>query len=340
MFFQKKYKVLCIGSAAKDIFFPTDEGVVIDTPDDLTSQKKVAFELGGKQKADDLYEAVGGVAANVASGLSKLGVSTALYSNVGGDDTGKWIIRELSAAGVSTDRIFVDKSSKSDLSAIIVLAKSGERTIFHNRDANEKLKIVPKRLLGAEWFFISSLNGPWQENLESILAAAEEYGSKIAINPGQHNLHDDQEQILSAIRRSDILILNKDEALELVMRSSGVSDSERLNDEAFLLRSLRDAGAKMIGMTDGARGAWGYGGEEIWYCPIGTVEHVTDVTGAGDAFAAAFLAAYISGKPLPEMLAWGIAESGSVVTKYGAVAGQLSRDVIERIAKELKPERW
>lgn len=339
MFFEKKPRVICIGSTSKDVFFPTGEGLVLETPEDLTAQRKVAFELGGKYRVDDLYEAVGGVAANVAQALAKLGIASGVYSKVGEDETGRWLFSELERAGVSTRTLFVDDSAKSDLSAIIVLTQNGERTIFHNRDANEKLEIFPKKLSGAEWFFVSSLNGDWKTNLRKILDAAEADGTNIALNPGQHNIRDDAALILEAVSKADLLVLNKDEALELVMKSGSPASSEELNDERFLVAALHRFGAKVIGMTDGARGAWGSDGTELWHCPIGRVERVVDATGAGDAFGSAFFAGFLLGKNFPDMLRYGIAESGSVVTEYGASAGLLSvKDIGSRIA-DLKPEK-
>lgn len=339
MFFKKKPKVICIGSTSKDIFFPTGEGIVLETPEDLTAQRKVAFELGGKYRVDDRYEAVGGVAANVAQALAKLGVTSAVYSNIGGDEIGRWILGELKAARVATDFLVIDHDSKSDLSAIIVLTQNGERTIFHNRDANEKLDIVPEKLSGAGWLFVSALNGDWKSNLRKILGTIDRSGARMAFNPGQHNLREDAALVLEAVSKSEILILNKDEALELIMKSQPDLSPEELNDERFLLSALHRAGAKVIGMTDGARGAWGSDGNGVFHCPIGHVEHVVDSTGAGDAFGAAFFAGSVLGKSLQDMLRYGIAESGSVVTEYGANGGLLTVDEIEARMTALKPEK-
>ena len=335
----RTFDVICIGSSSKDVFFPVTGAEVIDTPDDLTAQKKVLFELGGKYKVDDRYEAVGGVAANVSQGLSLLGVRSACYTKVGGDELGRWIKDGLSERGVSTDLVFTDEVVKSDLSAIVVLTESGERTIFHNRDANERLEIIPEKLAGAEWFFVSALNGDWKGHLRSILDIAKERGVKLSINPSQHGLREDPALVLEAIGQADILVINKDEALELAMRSGASQDAAELSDERFLIGTLHKTGAKFIGMTDGARGAWGSDGREIWHCPIGHVEQVVDSTGAGDSFGAAFFAAHLLGKPLPDMLAWGIAESGQVVSGYGANHSLLNRETIESQASDLKPER-
>lgn len=339
MFFQKPVRVLCIGSASKDIFFPTDEGILLETPEDVTAQKKIAFELGGKYRVADRYEAVGGVAANVAQGLARLGIRTGIYSNVGQDEMGRWIRESLERAGVSTRTLFLDTEASTDLSAIIVMMQNGERTIFHNRDANERLRIIPQKIKKPEWFFISSLNGEWEANLRHILEIASARGVSLAYNPGQHNLRDNPELVLEVIARSKVLVLNKDEAIELLLKSGAPLDPEKINDEASILLALSKAGAGIIGMTDGARGAWGYDGTEMWYCPIRAVDRVVDATGAGDAFGAAFFAAFLLGKNLPDMLGFGIAESGSVVREYGASEGLLSLSALEALSKEVKQER-
>jgi len=336
MLFRKRHDVICIGSTSKDIFFPTGEGEILETPDDLTAQRKVMFELGGKYRVEELYEAVGGVAANVAWGLTKLGVRAVPYSRIGGDETGHWILHELKQAGVPTGGIFVDGSARSDLSAIIVMTQGGERTIFHNRDANDRLEIVPKRLKGAEWFFVSAQNGNWEEKIRSIIGIAEAEGVRLAYNPGQHNLRENPALAMEMVAKSEILAINKDEALELVMKSHPEATPENLNDEKFLLTALLSAGARTIGMTDGDRGSWGADGTGFWYCPIGSVRKVVDTTGAGDSFTSAFFAAIaFHGKTVPEALQWGIAESGSVVGEYGASAGLLDLEQLECRVREL-----
>ncbi len=339
MWFHKSPEVICIGSSSKDIFFPTDEGIIFETPDDITAKEKIAFELGGKYRVADRYEAIGGVAANVACGLARLGRSVATYSCIGGDEIGRYIMHELDRIGVATDLLTTYPDAKTDLSAIIVVMETGERTIFHNRDANERLVVESSRLKGAEWLFVSALNGDWHANLLAIREAKKQYGQKLALNPGQHNIREDAKYIFEMLPEVDVLLLNKDEAIELLMQSSPRPTDDELNDEAFLLRSLARHGVKMIGMTDGKRGAWGYDGTELWYCPIHTRTTVVDSTGAGDAFGSGFFGAHLAGRTLPEALACGIANSGSVVGEYGAIEGLLDESTMEAMRKSITPER-
>lgn len=330
MWFQKtSYEVICIGSASKDIFFPTDEGIILETPEDITAKQKVAFELGGKYRVRDRFEAVGGVAANVASGLARLGRSVSAYSCIGVDEIGRYIVSELQKEGVATDLLCRFDDARTDLSAIIVLTQNGERTIFHNRDANERLVIEEKKLAHAKWLFVSALNGDWKKNLATVLDAKKKFGCSLAYNPGQHNIKDDAGQVFLALSLVDVLLLNKDEAIELLLQSATRPTDEELNDEQFLLKKLFEAGARVIGMTDGKRGAWGYDGTTYWHCPIFTRGAVVDSTGAGDAFGSGFFAAHLAGRTLAESLQYGMANSGSVIGFYGAIEGLLTQKEID-----------
>ncbi len=340
MWFQSKtHDIICIGSVSRDIFFPTDEAVIIETPEDITSKQKIAFELGGKYRVSDRFEALGGVAANVACGLARLGHQSAAYTCVGNDQMGKTLVKEFETEKVATDLVMTEPDALTDLSAIVVMTQNGERTIFHNRDANERLVVEKKKLLQAAWLFVGALNGDWKKNLATILETKEISGAKLAFNPGQHNIKEDPQLVFATISSVDVLILNKDEAIELLLQSEPQPTTDQLNDEIFLLRTLSQAGAKTIGMTDGKRGSWGYDGQEFWYCPIHTRSDVVDSTGAGDAFSSAFLAAHISGEALPLALRYGMANSGSVVGFYGAITGLLKQKEMIDIVPFLTPER-
>lgn len=333
MMFRKPYRVICVGSAAKDVFMPTDEGVILETPDDLTCKRKVLFEVGGKYRVPDRYEAVGGVAANVAQALAKLGIRASVMSRIGNDEIGRWILATLRRKGVGTDAIVVDPAVSSDLSTIVVLMGEGERVIFHNRDANERLTIDPHRFEGAEWVFVSSLNGDWGRNIREAFDGAERSGLRVAFNPGQHNIRSNASLILEMAGRSDIVLLNKDEAIELLSGTTPEISPENLDDETYLVRSLQEHCPGIVSMTDGIRGAWAYDGHDVSFEPAIRVEAVLDTTGAGDAFAAVFFAGTaLLGMPIRDAMRLAVTESASVVSTYGASEGHLSLDELRHRA--------
>jgi ribokinase len=320
------HKIVCVGSACKDIFFPTLEGKIIETPNEILSQKKIEFELGAKYKIEDRFEALGGCAANVAVGLSRLGISAACYAHIGNDQMADWILSELEKNNIGTDLITKDKDLPSDMSAIIIDKNSGERVIFSNQKANTNLTIIPEKINSAEWIFIGDLHGNWQDHLDLIFNLARENKIKLAYNPRQINIHDDVKKIIEKIAQAQVLFLNKDEALEIISQVGDFS-AEDLEDEKFLLNELKKIGAELVIITDGVRGAFASNGGEIFFIPGKKVKAV-DSTGAGDAFASGFLGAFLKGKTLEDCLNWGIINSSSEVQFYGSIDGLLFEEGI------------
>lgn len=328
-------KIICIGSACKDIFFPTSEGKIIETPEDIMSQKKIAFELGAKYKIEKRYEALGGVAANVASGLAKLGTEVACYSNIGDDYISVWTREQLEKNGVDTTLITSSANTPGDLSSIIVDKASAERVIFTNQPANSLLEINAEKLKNAEWFLLGDLHGDWEADLDKIVAIAKENNIKIANNPRQVNIHDNPKKVLEIIGKSDVIMLNKDEAIELLNYSGQGYSSDDLNDESFLIQKLIKLGPEMVAVTDGIRGAWAGNKEKIYHTEIIKVNAI-EATGAGDAFSSGFMAAYLKNKNIDECLKWGIANSCRSVEHYGAIEGLLNEEEIRKIVEDIK----
>lgn len=328
-------KILCIGSSTKDIFFPTKEGKIIDTPEDITSNRKIEFELGAKYRIADRHEALGGCAANVAAGLSVLGIKAACYTAIGDDTTGEWIRNEFLRTGVDVNLLEIKKNSRSDLSAIIIDQKSGERTIFSNQEANEKLKINEESILSYPWIFIGDLGGEWEKSLDDIISPVIKNGTQVAWNPRQSNIHENAGKIISVLKYCEILFLNKDEAIEIVSCANKSISENQLNEEAKLVEFLKELGPKMVALTDGARGAWIFNGEKLINVLALRVDDVCDTTGAGDAFSSGFLGAYMLGKKLEECAKWGIANSSNVVRHYGASEGLLNEEKITARAEEV-----
>ncbi|HAT74008.1 MAG: PfkB family kinase, nonfunctional [Candidatus Moranbacteria bacterium GW2011_GWF2_36_839] len=325
-------KIVCIGSSAKDIIFPINEGEILETPNDLEAQKKIVFELGAKyQVALSRQESIGGCAANVACGLARLGIETFCATRVGDDDAGNWMKKELENNGVETSLVQVGKNHRSDLSAIIANIPSEDRIIFSDRDSNEKLEIASQDLeeVGAQWIFVSSLNGneeeSWDKKLDKILNLTSEKEIRLIFNPGQKNIKSNSQKVLEAIAQTEILIINKDEAIEIVDKLDGAK-GETLNDEKFLAEKLNGVSAKTVVLTDGIRGAWGFDGKEFLHIDA-KKEKVADSLGAGDAFSSGFIAAHLKEKSLKECLRWGIENSTSVIQHYGAIEGLLKGEI-------------
>jgi sugar/nucleoside kinase (ribokinase family) len=320
-------KVICIGSTSKDIFFPTAEGKIVETPQDLVSQKKIAFELGAKFHINDRFESLGGCGANQSAGLARLGIAVSCYTAFGDDATADWLKKQFAKENIKTDLAERMENSLSGLSAIVVDQGSGERIIFSNQEANEKLRIDSEKLSGADFVSITDLSGDWQGIAKAAIDFCNRNNIKVAFNPRGRNIKENAAKVLELSGKCDIFFLNKDEAIEIVSCDISQADNN-LNDEDCLLRELKKAGAKIVIITDGERGAWASDGKKVVHADAVKIEKVTDTTGSGDAFASAFLAAHIKGKDLETCVRWGVKNGANVVRFYGGVEGLMREEEI------------
>lgn len=314
-------KIICVGNASKDIFFPIKNATVIDSG----GKKLLAFEYKSKIQIENRYEAPGGCAVNLSQGISKFGVEAACYCRIGNDPDGDWIAKNLESADVDISLVQRDKDYKTDLAVIVVNEAESESTIIFNRDANEQLEIKPEEI-NAEWVFVaSSLSGNWKENLDKIKIEVQKKGIKLAYNPGQSNIHEDVEKVKSFMTGAEILFVNKNEAKTIL--------GESTEDATKLLEKLIALGVKRVVITDGSAGAYASNGSVSFFVPALEARAV-DSAGAGDAFSSAFFVGYIQGKNLDECLKRGIVNGSSVVSFYGAQKGLLDEaEMVKKIEK-------
>lgn len=75
---------------------------------------------------------------------------------------------------------------------------------------------------------------------------------------------------------------------------------------------------KLFIVTLGAAGSRAFAGAKVYDCGAVPVRSVVDTTGAGDAFAAAFLGRYCHGASIPEAMAAGARSAAMVIEHFGA----------------------
>jgi len=327
----KNFDVISLGGAVEDIIFYTDKGKIIPTPQDLTAQRVVAFEYGAKINAKEIAFGVGGGAANSAVAFARLGLKTAVIARLGLDDAGQKIRRALKKEKVNTDYLQGDSAQRTGFSLIVVVDKRDyEHVLFANRGANERLVFNPAKYnrLDCRWLHVTSLSGAdWLKNLKAIFAFAGQQNIKVSWNPGNLQLQAGKKVLAGFLRATQVLSLNKDEAIELVISGIklGRKNPNYLNRPLYLLNILQEWGPKIVVITDGPKGAWVYDGKKIYHQKI-FKSKVINTLGVGDAFNSGFLAGLMVEKNnIGSALKWGMANSSTVVSKAGAQAGLLSR---------------
>ncbi len=318
------FDFLTIGGLTEDIVFFTDEGILVDNKGDILRQKLLAFENGAKIKVRDLESHFGGGASNTAVNLSNLGFKSACLAHVGGDDRGKKIMANLKRKNVNIR--FIEKISKLKSGLSFILNNKKDRIIFTFRGANDNLIISEKHgkiIKNSAWVYLTSLPDNYSSSLNTIF----KFKNKIAWNPGLNQLSGGAVKIKKFLKKTDILMLNKDEALELLKNSNDFSDLKDsfLSKSINIVKLLKLLGPEKIVLTDGTKGAYFYDGKNFYHQAIIKGQGRIDSTGVGDAFTSTFVAFLeILEGDFKKAMFMGAKNTASVVSKFGAQNGLLS----------------
>lgn len=275
--------------------------------------------------------AFGGVARNVAEGLARLGVATALVSLVGDDEAGRSILRDLQAVGVETRSVAVAKS-QATAEYLAVLPPSGdlaygfaEMGIF-DAFSVEIIEGAASALATASVVFADcNLPGGC---LEALLRQPRSPTTRLAVDavstPKVRKLPRD-------LRGLDLLFLNVDEAqayLDEPATAAGTPEA--------LAAALIDRGLTQAVLTRGADGLVIASREEITRIPA-VPAGVVDATGAGDALIATILAGLVSGEPLRDAARRGTLAAALTIESPWSVRPDLSPALLAAQSARIAP---
>ncbi|MDP3970250.1 MAG: carbohydrate kinase family protein [bacterium] len=331
---KKSYDVVSVGSAVRDIAFYTDDVELLDNPKkDPTKLKLIGFEYGAKVRSDKVMRMFGGGAANTSVGISRLGLRNAVLVSVGMDAEGHEIVAELTKNGVSGELIQYDKKHPTGSSFLVVEEETHEHVAFASYGANSYLNISPKVLnsFKTDWFYISSIS---MVNWYSAILRLVNSGSKVAWNPGATQLAGSAEQLKKLIKKTTLLILNKDEATELALRTGMKRvPGKSQYDCKVLAQHIHDLGPELVMVTDGRKGSHVFDGAKFYFSKPAP-DRPVDTTGAGDCFGSSFTTGLIKfSGDIDKSLALAVINSTNLVAHTGAQQGLLKWDKIRTLLK-------
>lgn len=319
-----KFDFITIGGAVEDINLYTKEDVLINNKKDILRQKLVGFEYGAKVIIKKHESFFGGGATSTAVCFSRLGFKTGALVCVGDDFRGKSIKENLRKEGISLELVKTLRGKVTGFSNIIVL-RDNEHIIFTVRGANEDLTLnfLERNILNnSSRVHITSLNGKWEELLKKVFIIEK---AKISWNPGSDQLKAGVSKLGKFLKKTNILLVNKDEAIELAISSKMYKNkgSKFLNNEKNLLKALKGFGPEIVVITTGKDGADVYDGEKFYYKDsLMDPRKVIDTTGVGDAFSASFVAGYEQYKgDIKKAMNLGMKNAASVLKQAGAQNG-------------------
>ncbi|RLM57191.1 carbohydrate kinase family protein [Halobellus sp. Atlit-31R] len=237
---------------------------------DVTLRVDALPDPDGEVTVDDRRCGGGGSAANVANGLADLDVDSALLGSVGDDEHGRTARAELADNGVDVDHV-VKSEERATSTKYIVVEPSGEVMVLGCPGANEIFTAadLPQEALTAADHLHMTSQRP--ETAARLAERARAQGVPVSFDPGRRI---DDRAYGAALTSVDYLFLNDREAALAL-------DAFDLTEQTLVLKH----GPEGAEIRDGDRRAAhpGY--------PI----DVVDTTGAGDAFAAGFIAARVDG---------------------------------------------
>jgi sugar/nucleoside kinase (ribokinase family) len=306
--------LLTIGDSSIDQFMQVENGGADE------KQGEICFIHGTKIPVNSFETSIAGNALNVSVGTQKLGVKTALYTEIGDDQNAQRILEELKAYGIDTTYCIKNIGTLTDVHPIIVYKQ--ERTIFiYHAKRTHKVLNWPK----PKWLYYSSVGKDFEKFQNELVSYLNQNPSVVvAFNPGTYHLKTGLSSLKNFLEVTDILFLNKDETIELV----GKGDIKELHEK------LQKYGPKVTVITDGNKGASAYDGKNLVEVPVfEETKPVVDKTGAGDAFSSGFLAAIINNKPLTEAVKWGVINSSGVIREIGAINGLRTKTEIESLMR-------
>ncbi|MBU2632277.1 carbohydrate kinase family protein [Patescibacteria group bacterium] len=311
-----KYDVLSVGRITLDVF------LFIDSTNQhfrLNQQtKELCIKLGDKAIVDRAEFLMGGNAANVSVAFSRLGLKAAVMAEIGSDGFSERIIDELKKEKVDTS--FVKAMSGISSSFSMILNFNGERTIFE--EVAKVKNDFSLENIDTKWIYLTSVCNNWEKVYDRVLEYAEKKAVKIAFNPGTKQLDAGLEKILKVLHKTEILFLNKEEAARLV--------NLPIDEEERIISLLKSKGVKNVVITEGLRGSF-VEDESGNKQRFGVVKsNAVERTGAGDSYAAAFLAARIYGHSFLDAIKWGTYNAASVVSEIGSQPGLLTKKEMEK----------
>jgi len=316
------FDCVTIGGASRDVFFMTDKGRVIHDPNS-SKKKLVAFGFGSKIIPESTEFSYGGGGANVAVCLARLGLKVSTVLSIGAEGTGSLLVDDLETAGVDTTHVMRNREYHTALSMIVGIPGK-DHTMFLYRGANNHMAIRDWRSIKTKWFYLSSLTGDSADMIPELFAYASAHNICIAWNPGSEQLEQGYRDLSDYLEITDILILNRDEAMKLVLSKNNRSNT---HDMKHLLGALADMTKGIIVVTDGDNGSYVYDQNEIYHQPAYDAE-VIETTGAGDAYGATFLAARFLGCGISFSMKMAAHNSASVIENVGAQEGLMNFDTL------------
>ena len=309
--------IVAIGDAIVDVIATCDDSFL-----DARGFAKGSMRLLSPKEASDLYASIGpareisgGSAANSMAGAAALGLDVGFVGQVANDQLGAIFSHDMRSLGVRFDTPSIPGPPPTGV-CLILVTPDAQRTMSTCPGASHELTpaaVDPDVIRSSKITFLEGyLWGPERPRAAMLEAAriAQEADRTVAFTLSESLCIGDRRQgVLGMIDAGlvDILFGNDHEMRHL----TGCADT---NDCIGAL----SAKVSTLVMTRGADGAIAVDRGERAAVAAAPVSAIVDTTGAGDQFAAGFLAARLRERQLGQCLEAGALAAAEVISHFGA----------------------
>ncbi|MGN6849773.1 MAG: adenosine kinase [Sphingomicrobium sp.] len=309
--------IVAIGDAIVDVIATTDDAFI-----DRRGLPRGGMQLLSTEQADDLYAAMGpareisgGSAANSMAGAAALGLDVAFIGQVADDQLGDIFAHDMVSLGVRFEMPPL-KAPPPTGRCLILVTPDAQRTMNTCPGASHELTpdaLDPELIRSASVTFLEGyLWGPERPRAAMLEAA------RIAHSSGRTVAFTLSESLCIGDRREGVMGMIDAGTVDLLFGNEHeVRHLTGCGDLGECIAALSEKVRTLV-ITRGAHGAIAVEKDYLVEVPAAPVGQVVDTTGAGDLFAAGFLAARCRGKPLKACLETGSVAAAEVISHFGA----------------------
>lgn len=281
--------------------------------------------LGEERFADDLAIVPGGGGFITAAHLVGLGRPAALLARLGEDPLSQSLLPALDRSGV--ELAFLERAPDAGPQLTVAMVEGGERAFLSRRVGPARPATLPAALGDIRAAHLHIAEFATLAEIPHLVTDARHHGLTVSLDPSWDDALIRSPDLIALCNGVDVFLPNASEA-------RAIADSDDLDDAG---RRLAQHFAVVV-IKDGSDGARLYHGQDSLALPAAPCQRVLDTTGAGDAFNAGFLAAWLRGSSPERALAEGIACGTLSVQSVGGAGQVLDPYQVARIADRLLEE--
>ena len=308
---EEKVDVVGVGTSCVDLVFMVEKPPI----------------TGGCMIAENFLLTQGGIVGNFLVGCSRLGLKARFIGKLGRDHFGSSVLEELKKEEVDVSAVVFDEKEPTEI-VVVLLEKSGERSFVVNIGATNKLKFNEVNLSKALSCRVLYSDGVPFEAVSKLFAEAKRRSIFTALD------------LAAELKVYEKISAPRDEFLKLLEHVDVVFPSLNFLEDLYPGYNLREAcmkllnyGPKVVAATLGARGSIVADSYECSEIPSFAVQ-VVDTTGAGDAYRAAFIYAFLKGFELKDCGIIASAAAALNCQRVGARAGMPTLDELKAFLVE------